>query len=125
MIGRHSILGFASEYPEMVKKLIIINMPHLNEVAQSFTHFNFKQIKRSYYVFLFQIPWIPEKFITAPHFFKKLMAMANHGNQEDIEEQAKIYTEAYAYPYTATATINYDRAAFRDFINGNFTGLSP
>jgi pimeloyl-ACP methyl ester carboxylesterase len=51
--------------------------------------------------------------------------MANHGNQEDLEEQVKIYTEAYAYPYSATATINYYRAAFRDFINGKLYRFKP
>jgi pimeloyl-ACP methyl ester carboxylesterase len=117
--------AFASEHPEMVKKLAIINMPHPREVNHAFTHLNFRQIMRSYYVFLFQIPWIPEKAITAPGFFKKLMNLANHGNKESIEEDAAIYTEAYSHPNTASATINYYRAAFRDFITGNSYQFKP
>lgn len=117
--------AFASEYPEMVKKMVIINMPHLKEVIRSFTHFNLKQIMRSYYVFLFQIPWIPEKFIISPDFFKNLMNLANQVKREDDEEEAQIYTKAYSHPDTATATINYYRAAFRDFITGNLYEFKP
>lgn len=117
--------AFASEYPEMVRKVVIINMPHLDVIARSFMHFNWRQIMRSYYVFLFQVPVLPEKVITSSDFFEKLMEMANMVYKENIVDDAKIYREAYSHPGAATATVNYYRAAFRDFVTGRLYKFKP
>ena len=117
--------AFASEHPEMVMKMAILNMPHVYELVRAYTRFNLEQIRKSYYVFLFQIPYFPEKYITSASFFSRLMHVANRGDKINIPENEKIYTEAYSHKGTATATINYYRAAIQDYLTGNLYKFKP
>src|ERR1019366_4567272 len=52
--------ALASLYPGVVSKLGILNVPHPAEMRKAFLSFNLAQILKSYYIFLFQIPAIPE-----------------------------------------------------------------
>jgi epoxide hydrolase 4 len=46
-------------YPEMLERLVILNAPHPAAFRQILSS-NPDQIRRSSYVFFFQLPWIPE-----------------------------------------------------------------
>ena len=46
----------ATQYPHLISKLAILNMPHPAEMRKAFFNLNFAQLRRSYYIFLFQLP---------------------------------------------------------------------
>ncbi len=107
----------ASLHPEVVKKLAILNVPHPNEMSRAFTSFNFSQWKKSWYIFFFQLPFIPEKIVGTEKFFrgtfKKMLMRRENITKEDVKK----YVEAYAQPNAVKSAIAYYRAAFRSFIS--------
>lgn len=103
----------AMHRPEVVRRLVILNAPHpaayLRELRTP------GQLLRSWYVFFFQLPWLPERFIRAGNFavlergLKQQPAHAGAFTDEDVLR----YKEALSKPGALTAALNYYRAAFR------------
>ncbi len=50
--------AFAMNYPEMTQCLIVLNAPHPAAMMREMR--TLKQLRKSWYVFAFQIPWLPE-----------------------------------------------------------------
>ena len=104
----------ASYYPELVKKLAILNVPHPEEMSKALKGFNWAQLKKSWYIFFFQIPFIPEMSIGTEVFFIRTfrgMCMNKDAvSAKDIQE----YVKAYQNPGSARATLAYYRSAFRN-----------
>ena len=50
--------SFADAYPKMVEKLIVLNIPHPAKFVEGLK--TPQQLLKSWYVFAFQIPWLPE-----------------------------------------------------------------
>src|SRR5437762_4724804 len=48
----------ASEYRTLVERLIVINAPHPAQYRRALRRFD--QLRRSWYAFMFQLPWFPE-----------------------------------------------------------------
>lgn len=105
----------AAKYPELISRLAILNMPHPAEMRKAFFRFNLRQLMRSYYIFFFQLPVIPERFIgrdlnsTFTRAFNSFSPKKNSYTPEEIAQ----YVEAYSRPGVLTATINYYRATLR------------
>jgi len=59
----------ASTRPERVEKLVVMNCPHpavfMRALIGSRGQIKWSQIKRSWYMFFFQLPFIPEQMLTA------------------------------------------------------------
>lgn len=107
----------ASLYPEVIKKVAVLNVPHPNEMSRALRGFNFAQWKKSWYIFFFQLPFLPEKVVGTLNFFKgtfkKMLMKREVISREDISK----YVDAYAQPGAVKATISYYRAAFRGFLS--------
>ena len=103
-----------SLFPERVEKLIILNMPHPDELKRQLRQ-NFKQLRRSYYAILFQIPLLPELFFHAfPNwFFRTVFKKRSLRPEVFSDSDLKVYQKAFSSLETWTATINYYRAFFR------------
>ncbi|MCY4619969.1 MAG: alpha/beta hydrolase [Chloroflexi bacterium] len=55
---------FAMDYPASVERLVVMNAPHPERMAEAFgSKINFRQIGRSWYMFVFQIPKLPERWL--------------------------------------------------------------
>jgi pimeloyl-ACP methyl ester carboxylesterase len=100
---------FTLQYPSFIEKLVVINAPHLG--AQRFT---LKQLRRSWYVFFFQLPCLPELYMRRNNFrtfvaifWGRVMGLKNRKNVtlEDIAA----YKNAFEKPGALTAAINYYR----------------
>ncbi len=100
----------AIKYPERLHKLGIMNVPH-PAVMKRFLQRDLEQIRRSWYVFYFQLPWIPEmgmrfndwrNLVSATRGRSKIGSFLN----EDIEK----YKEAWSQPGAMTTMINWYRA---------------
>lgn len=103
----------ANKYPERLHRLSIMNVPH-PAVMRRFLMRDLEQIRRSWYVFFFQLPWLPEAVMRADNWRGAERALRGSGNvhtftNEDIEK----YKEAWSQPGAMTAMINWYRAAIR------------
>jgi len=104
---------FAMRYPYMTAQLIILNAPHPWALRREFR--TFKQLRKSWYIFFFQIPWLPDVILRrnrAKIISQMLLATAVQKSAfpPDVLEQ---YREAMSKPGAITAAINYYRATFR------------
>ena len=99
--------------PEVVNRLAVLNCPH-PAIMQRALRSNWTQIRKSWYIFAFQLPWLPEWALSrsgAKALKDSLRRSAKPGtfSEADLEE----YARAFAAPGAATAAINYYRAALR------------
>jgi pimeloyl-ACP methyl ester carboxylesterase len=106
----------AMQHPELLKKLVILNMPHLQVMLNNLKH-NPKQILKSWYAAFFQLPFIPEWIcrIYNYHFLKNsLLKTANPRtfSRQDMQQ----YRNAWRQPYALTAMINWYRAFKQDAV---------
>ena len=104
---------FAGRHAEMLRTLHILNVPH---PAVMFEWLKTpKQLLKSWYIFFFQLPWIPEAALRAGDFayvrrtYERGTVRPNAFTDEDIER----YIQAYKEPGALTAMLNYYRAAAR------------
>jgi epoxide hydrolase 4 len=100
-------------HPERIRRLGIMNAPH-PAVMRRFLMRDFEQMRRSSYVFYFQLPWLPEAGLRRDNWRGAEYALRGSGkihtfSNEDIEK----YKEAWSQPGAMTAMINWYRAAVR------------
>lgn len=100
-------------HPQRVAKLAILNVPHPS-VMRRYLKTNRRQLRRSWYMFFFQLPWLPEAAFSAFNFklgVRSLVRSSRPGtfSPEDLAQ----YRAAWSQPGALTATINWYRAAFR------------
>ncbi len=100
----------ALKYPERLQKLVILNVPHPKVMAQTvFT--NVEQMKKSWYIFYFQIPGAVDKLAAATNYqwvLDMITSSANPGafSAAELEE----YRKAFSQPGAFTAMVNWYRA---------------
>jgi pimeloyl-ACP methyl ester carboxylesterase len=104
----------ASRHPELVKKLVILNAPHPNRYLEVLRTSRSQQVK-SLYVAFFQIPWLPERLLTARHGALVERSLRNAGiNVENFTpEDMHSYRQAITRPGAASSALNYYRAMAR------------
>ncbi|XP_064293273.1 epoxide hydrolase 3 isoform X2 [Phalacrocorax carbo] len=110
---------FAASHPTMVEKLVVMGAPHRAVVA-GFAACHPSQLLRSSYVFLFQLPWLPELLLSLADF--ELLKTILTGPWTGIENPARRLSaqevDAYLYslsqPGALTPPIHYYRNLFRD-----------
>ena len=105
--------NFAYDHPEMVEKLIVLNIPHPAKFAEGLR--TPQQLLRSSYMFLFQLPWVPELLIQTADYqalenaFKGMAVNKSAFSNEDIAA----YKNAAAKRGALTAMLNYYRNIFQ------------
>lgn len=104
---------FAIAYPALLERLVIMNAPHPARFLRALR--TWRQARKSWYMFFFQLPWLPEiglragRFATIRQMFRNDPLRPGAFSAEDIDR----YVEAMAQPGALTAAINYYRAMFR------------
>lgn len=102
--------SFAYAYPEMLDRLIVMNLPHLAKLAAGLR--TPQQLLRSWYTLFFQLPLLPELILQA--FDHQLIAdvLSNTAVDKTAFTAADLaaYRQAAAKPGALTAMINYYRA---------------
>jgi pimeloyl-ACP methyl ester carboxylesterase len=102
----------AIQHPECVEKLVVLNCPHPGRFLKELGS-NFAQLKRSWYMFFFQLPWLPERVLHDKG--GELIPASSARPSVFTREDRDAYTEALRKPGAATGGLNYYRAAFRGF----------
>lgn len=101
----------ASTKPEAVKKFIAINIPHpavMPEVMKRHP----KQIFKSLYILFFQIPKLPEKFLSIGNYKYMERALKQSSNKNTFSEaDLKEYQNAWSREGALTGMLNWYRTA--------------
>lgn len=109
--------AFAADYPHATERLIVLNCPHPT-VLQKHLRSNFRQLRRSWYMFFFQIPRVPEWGIrlNLRRFVERAFRGMAIRKEAFPDTELQRYIEALQRPGVLTAAINYYRAAFRETV---------
>jgi pimeloyl-ACP methyl ester carboxylesterase len=99
-------------HPQRIAKLAVLNVPHPS-VMRRFLASHARQTLRSWYMFFFQLPWLPEAAFSAFDFRMgtgSLLRSSRPGtfSPEDLAR----YREAWSQPGALTSMINWYRALF-------------
>ncbi len=110
----------ALNHPEVVNKLAILNCPHPAAFSKALKS-NFHQMAKSWYIYFFQLPYIPEwTFKIFGKSLFELMMRRNTSRKETFsDEDLKQYLKAFQQPGVSTAAFNYYRAVFRQMAQTN------
>lgn len=104
--------ALAIRAPERVRRLVILNAPHPGPTRRELRRP--RQLRRSWYAFFFQLPWLPERVI-ARNDYAVIRAICQGANRQQHRE---VFTSddtdrlvaAIARPGALTAALNYYRA---------------
>ncbi len=104
---------FAMNYPEMTKNLIVMNAPHPQAMLREFR--TLKQLRKSWYMFAFQLPWLPESALLRNNAYEvgRMLKGAAVQKLAFPDEVLAKYQEAMSKPGAMTAALNYYRQLFR------------
>ncbi len=101
-------------YPERVKKLAILNVPH-PAVMQRTVWEDAEQRKKSWYIFFFQLPWLPETSLSHNGFTNAIRALKGSSRRGTFtDDDLAAYRQAWSQPGAITAMLNWYRAAVRN-----------
>jgi len=100
----------AITHPEKLHKLTVMNAPH-PAVMNKFLRRDLDQMRRSWYVGFFQIPWLPEKMMSASNFREMIRGMKNTAKKNSFTDEAfEKYKEAWSQPDAMPSMLNWYRA---------------
>jgi pimeloyl-ACP methyl ester carboxylesterase len=103
----------ANQYPELIKRQIILNAPHF-KVMRHHLRTNARQFLRSWYIYFFQLPWIPEFFLERKIYRALEQALCSRSRPGSFSPQEiECYREAWKQKGALTAMLNWYRAALR------------
>ncbi|NEQ75933.1 MAG: alpha/beta hydrolase [Okeania sp. SIO2C9] len=114
--------SFAYANPEMVEKLIVMNIPHPAKFREGLG--TPEQLLRSWYMFFFQLPFLPELMLEFDDYQaigSIFQSMVNKSAVTDADIEA--YKDAVAKRGALTSMINYYRNIFSGFFNQQEWGI--
>jgi pimeloyl-ACP methyl ester carboxylesterase len=106
--------AMAHAAPERVERLVVLNCPHPATMSRELRT-NPRQLARSSYMFLFQLPWLPERLLTRDGGRAVARALRGGSHVRDAwpREELDRAREAFLRPGVASAALGYYRAAAR------------
>ncbi len=105
--------AFPMRYPHMTERLIVLNAPHPWAFQRELRHA--KQLRMSWYVLAFQIPWLPD-YLLARHHARLIgqtiyrIAVRKEAFPPDVLLR---YQDAMSKPRAITSALNYYRNLMR------------
>ncbi len=103
----------AARYPERLERYVAINVPHHAVMAKALRG-SWAQIKKSWYIFYFGIPWLPESNLRANSFDMMVRSLKHTSRRGTFsDEDISRYREAWGRPGAVTGMLNWYRAAIR------------
>lgn len=114
--------ALAGWHPEAVDRLVILNVPHPNAMAEHIFGGDWRQRLRSWYIAFFQIPRLPEFALRFQDFasmrrMMKRTALPGTFSDADLNR----YAEAWRQPGALSAMIDW----YRQIGRGALRGRSP
>lgn len=101
--------ALAQRHPEAVSKLAALQVPPPAAWRDNMT---FGQLRRSWYMFFFQLPALPERWAAAKDFARvgKMYRETSFRPDAFSDEDIEIYKAALRQPGALTSSLNYYRA---------------
>jgi len=111
--------------PDLLKRLAILNAPHPAAYRRALRR-SPEQLLRSWYVFLAQVPWLPERLLEADGF-RAVETMLSDTVEPDAftPEEIDRYRAAMARSESVSGPINYYRAQARETLREDLQSLLP
>ncbi|MGH2864736.1 MAG: alpha/beta fold hydrolase [Solirubrobacteraceae bacterium] len=112
----------AMEHPQVLERLAILNVPHPARMLAGLR--TLRQLRKSWYMFFFQLPVIPERTLAANDFraLKRALRESPGGfSDEDVER----YVRSWAQPGALEGMLGYYRAALRQPPRSALARMSP
>ncbi|MFM7027774.1 MAG: alpha/beta fold hydrolase [Chakrabartia sp.] len=109
----YAILHGQGRFAHPLTKLVIMNVPHPKVMQRELKRW--EQLRKSWYIFFFQLPGLPERYMAAKDaagirraFYDMAVDKSRFG-----KEVLNVYARAAQQPGAMTAMINYYRALLR------------
>jgi len=102
----------ALTHAERLERLAILNVPH-PAVMRRHLRSSLRQLRRSWYIFFFQLPWLPELFLRRRGFRNAVRALraSRPGTFGDVE--LAVYREAWGQPRALRSMVHWYRGALQ------------
>ncbi len=117
LVGGHDWGGavawwLACQHPERVSRLAVLNLPHPMVFAKALK--GARQLLRSWYILLFQLPWLPELLLERNEAAALCDVIRNSTNPGAVSPaELEVYRDAYLRPGAVTAMLQWYRAVVR------------
>lgn len=100
--------------PQVVEKLVVLNCTHPAVLAGEILS-NFRQFRRCWYIFLFQVPLLPELVLTRDRGAAVARALRGGSTNRSVwpREETEHYRQSIVQPGAAKAAVGYYRSALR------------
>lgn len=104
---------WAQHYPNQIQRLAVLNSPHPACFRRELLS-NLEQLRRSWYMFAFQIPFVPEWILQRglSDWVKRIFQETSVRKGAFTSRDLKMYELALEKPGSLTAAINYYRQLF-------------
>ncbi len=116
----------ASHHPDAITRAVVLDCPHPALMARALRS-NRAQIRRSWYMFFFQLPRLPERWLSRhggdniARMFREGSPGAGDAPPEIVDAERRALLE----PGALTAALAYYRTAFRDNARQLVSGAEP
>lgn len=103
----------AAKYPERVARMVVLNVPHLS-VMKAHVRRSLAQMRKSWYVLFFQLPWLPERLARQRNWnaaVQSLRLSSRPGTFTDRDLDT--YRQAWSQPKAYKSMLNWYRAVLR------------
>ncbi|MGL5837263.1 MAG: alpha/beta fold hydrolase [Sphingorhabdus sp.] len=104
---------FAIRQVRPIDRLVIMNVPHPKCAEREIRHW--RQIRKSWYIYFFQLPWLPEKMLLRNDAepIRSIFTASAANKHLFSHTEMDIYARAAQRPYAMQAMVNYYRALLR------------
>lgn len=103
----------ALKYPQRLNKIAVLNVPH-PRVMKRMLRSSWAQLRKSWYIFFFQLPWLPEAFTRANNWQNGVAALRGSSRPNVFTDADLVfYRAAWSQPGAITGMINWYRALLR------------
>uniref|UniRef100_A0A452T3M9 Epoxide hydrolase 3 n=1 Tax=Ursus maritimus TaxID=29073 RepID=A0A452T3M9_URSMA len=108
--------NFSIYYPSLVERMVIVSAAPMS-VYQDYSIRHIGQFFRSNYIFLFQLPWLPEKLLSMSDFqiLKTTLTHRKRGIPHLTPSELEAFLYDFSQPGGLTGPLNYYRNLFRNF----------
>uniref|UniRef100_A0A8C9M5P7 Epoxide hydrolase 3 n=1 Tax=Panthera tigris altaica TaxID=74533 RepID=A0A8C9M5P7_PANTA len=107
--------NFSIYYPSLVERMVVVSAAPMS-VYQDYSMHHISQFFRSNYMFLFQLPWLPEKLLSMSDFqiLKTTLTHRKRGIPHLTPNELEAFLYDFSQPGGLTGPLNYYRNLFRN-----------
>ena len=111
--GAAVVWHLAAHHPARIGRAAVLNVPHPQALARALTR-QPRQVLKSWYVFFFQMPWVPEALLRLRRWWAVRRALRRSSRPGTFSAaDLVLYQVAWARPGAMSSMVNWYRAAAR------------